>query len=364
MAIDGTIINACNSNFNIIKKEDIVKTSEIINNQYSEDEIKEKGIKISRTAYKILTNPKMTDNEKLNYLKSLKSKLRKSGQNSIGLNDTESRWMINKQGLPELAYNMQSSVDYDSKMIVSFDISQEPTDHYQLAKQIDNIKKDVGRNPDKISADTGYHTRSSILKLDDEGIDGYIPNRKQTRQQQGKFHTNPYHKDHFKYSYVTDSFICPENQELYLQATYREKSNKKGAPDKIKRVYYNNDCYYCEMKSLCTKSEVRIITDYGDTLELSMGEKMSTDKGREEYSKRKVVEAPFGVLKNTHDLNNLSVKGLNQIMNRVALKVVAYNWKRLENLRTGKHENSSTLKNFVNNLKREYPDLFILIKIT
>lgn len=363
VAIDGTIIKANNSNYNVIKKDDLLKIKEIISKEYSEDKIKEKDIKLGRAAYKLLLNDKMTDDEKLNYVDSLSNELKKSGQTSIGLNDTDARWMKNKKGLPELSYNMQSAVDYESKMIVSFDISQEPTDHYQLVKQIDNVKKDIGRKPDKISADTGYHTRSGILKLDDEDIDGYIPNRKQSKQGKGNLSSNPYHKDHFKYNYLTDSFICPENQELYLQATYNEKSKKPGTPDKIKRIYYNTDCYKCKLKDLCTKSKVRVITDYGDSLELAMSAKMDTEEAKNEYSKRSVVEAPFGILKTNTDFNNLPVEGSDQIINRVGLKVVAYNWKRLENLRKGEGENSTCLKNFVNNLKREYPDLFLLITI-
>lgn len=364
VAIDGTIISANNSNFNVIKEEDLVKLKEMIGKDYSKDKLKEDNIKLGRAAYKLLFNDKITDDEKLENVNFLSKELEKSGQSSIGLNDVDARWMKNKKGLTELSYNIQSAVDYESKMIVSFDISQEPTDHYQLPRQIDKVKKDIGKKPAKISADAGYHTRSGILKLFDEGIDGYIPNRKQARKEKGHINTNPYHKDHFKYNYSTDTFICPENQELYLQKVYTEKSKKPELPDKIKRVYYNNDCYYCEMKNLCTKSKVRIITDYGGSLELAMSAKMDTEEGKKEYKKRSVVEAPFGVLKTNTDFNNLPVEGTRQIINRVGLKIIAYNWKRLEHLRNDEHDRSGSLKNFVNNLRQEYPDLCLLVTIT
>lgn len=35
----------------------------------------------------------------------------------MGLNDPESKWMLNKKGKTELSYNFQLSVDFETKMI-------------------------------------------------------------------------------------------------------------------------------------------------------------------------------------------------------------------------------------------------------
>lgn len=40
----------------------------------------EKGYKLSKSAYRFLTNPKLTDNEKIKKLQELKKELKKSGQ--------------------------------------------------------------------------------------------------------------------------------------------------------------------------------------------------------------------------------------------------------------------------------------------
>ena len=360
--IDGTIMNGNNNKYNVIKQKDIDELFKILSKIHTKTEIESFKDDLSRTAYKILINEIMTRDEKLEYLKHLENQLKKSGQSSIGLNDYDARWMHNKKGLKDICYNMQSAVDYDSKMIVSWDIVQDPTDHHQLPHQLDLIKETIGRNPDKISADTGYHTDESLLKLHEEGIDGYIPTRKQAKAQSHRLSTNPYHKDNFKYSFETDSFICPEGQELLLKGEYKVKSKDTDYPDKIKRVYYNKDCYNCELKDKCTKSNVRVITDYGDTLKKSMERKMETKEGKEEYSKRKVVEAPFGVLKKEKGLDCLPVTGIDQVKNRVSLKVCVYNWKRLEKLRNGEADNPDSFRIFCNHLKRRYP--FLKFRVT
>ena len=67
--------------------------------------------------------------------------------------------MLNKKGQTEISFNMQSAVDYESKMIVSVDINNKPTDHTQLEKQIENVENTIEETPQVISADNGYHTK-------------------------------------------------------------------------------------------------------------------------------------------------------------------------------------------------------------
>lgn len=50
-----------------------------------------KGYKLSKSAYTFLTNPKLTNNEKIKKLQELKKELKKNGQKSIEINDTDAR---------------------------------------------------------------------------------------------------------------------------------------------------------------------------------------------------------------------------------------------------------------------------------
>ncbi|MDR2624450.1 MAG: hypothetical protein LBC39_07830 [Methanobrevibacter sp.] len=43
-----------------------------------------------------------------------------------------------------------------SKLNTGFKTTQDPTDHYQLIRQIENIKSVLGEYPKKISVDYGY----------------------------------------------------------------------------------------------------------------------------------------------------------------------------------------------------------------
>ena len=50
----------------------------------------------------------------------------------IPVNGIEARFMKGKKGNFMVAYNIQSAVDYDTKLICAINVTQNPTDHYEL----------------------------------------------------------------------------------------------------------------------------------------------------------------------------------------------------------------------------------------
>ena len=78
----------------------------------------------------------------------------------------------------ELSYNLQLTIDYDSGIILANTITQDPTDHYQLILQIKQTIETVGPLNDDtaISANNGYYTKMNLQYLEDNELDGYIPN--------------------------------------------------------------------------------------------------------------------------------------------------------------------------------------------
>lgn len=94
--------------------------------------------------------------------------------------------MINKKNQTKLEFNIQSSIDHKSGLILVFEAIQNPTDYNQLIRQTENIKTVLREYPSKISADYGYRSHENLKFLKSKRIDGYIPNQKQTRENKGK----------------------------------------------------------------------------------------------------------------------------------------------------------------------------------
>lgn len=332
VAIDGTIIKAYNSSFNVIRKTDVNRLIKILeNDNYDEKIIK----KLRRPAYNLLYDD-MKLKEKIDFLYHLREELKTSGQKTIALYDSEARWMLNKKGKEEISYNLQTAVDYTTKLILAIHVSNQPTDHYQLPP---TLVKAIQNSPiplNKISADTGYHNEVSMNILEKYELDGYIVTRKQTKENKKKHNPNLFHKDNMIEIEGTNAFLCFNNELLFYKYKYTVKNNAKKEdtdPYEIKRIYNNPEaCYMCPYKKLCfTDSHIhKQITEYGSEYSQQMKYKLETEEGKKEYRKRgKTVEAPFGTLKQQYHINKLPFIKKQNIENMINLYSTAYNINRI-----------------------------------
>lgn len=151
----------------------------------------------------------MFDNEKLELLYDIRTQFKFTGQDKIPRNDIEARMMKGKGGNFLVAYNVQFAVDYNTKLICALNVTQSPTDHYQLPGVADKAINNMGKVPKHMSADTIYLNQIILSYFVNKGIDGLIPTRKQSKEKIGKTNLKPFHKDHFYYLSDLNLFMCP-----------------------------------------------------------------------------------------------------------------------------------------------------------
>lgn len=345
IAIDGTIRKANNSKYNIIHKKDIEKLIK----HYTGFKLSDETIKkLKRPVRKIIDREDITDEDKLELLNELNTQITLSGQKTVPVNDVEARWMQNKDGNKQISHNIQTAVDTDSKLIYSVKVSQNPTDHYELPEIVESAILNTKKEPEYVSADTGYHTETSFEYLAEKNIKALIPDRQQTRKNTNRISENPYHKDHFKYIGEKDLFICPNNKKLELKYQYTYKPAQKNLSDKIERKYMNYDaCKKCKDLYKCTKGSHRIISEFASTKTLETKNKMNTDEYKEKFKKRSsTVEAPFGTLKVYYHMNELPTNGMQHTENILALCSTTYNLKRIYNITKDKYEQKDDINIF------------------
>ncbi len=150
-------------------------------------------------------------------LKKAEEELNASVQNVVSLTDPESRFMKNKKEQIELSYNQQITADHGSGIIVANDVTQDCTDHHQLQPQVEKTEETVGELPDdtKRGFDNGYFSGPNLRYLEEKGLDGYIPDRKQAGEMKGnKPKDRPFSKDKFDYDEEKDQFLCPNGDIL------------------------------------------------------------------------------------------------------------------------------------------------------
>ncbi|MEE3489838.1 MAG: transposase [Methanobrevibacter sp.] len=346
VAIDGTIKKAYNSNNNTITK----KETQILVDYYEGRPVAPESLeKLHKPAKRLLEKKGMDDEDKLELLYGIETQFTFTGQERIPVNDIEVRFMKGKKGNSLVAYNIQSAVDYDTKLICAINVTQNPTDHYELPNIAEKAIRNIQIKPKYISADTIYLNEISLSYLADEKIDGLIPNRKQSKEKIGRLNKNPYHKDHFVYDYELDAFKCPENQYMYYFKTYTEPHKDPEKPDKIKRLYNNYEaCKHCSARNKCCSSSQthRTITEYGSEMQKAMNQKMEKQEYKDEYAKRSSVEGPFGIFKEQFQIEKEVVVGMIRTEERINLDALAYNLIRLHNIKQQIENTTEDLEDF------------------
>ena len=344
--IDGTIKKAHNSNQNMISK----KETNLLVKYYKGLEIDlQKLEKLNKPAQKILNDNEMSDDEKLELLYDIRTQFKFTGQDKIPMNDIEARMMKGKKGNFLVAYNVQSAVDYDTKLICALNVTQNPTDHYELPAVADKAINNMGKVPKYMSADTIYLNQISLSYFINKGIDGLIPTRKQSKEKIGKLNSNQFHKDHFFYISDLDLFMCPAGQPMYFYKEYTEENEDPDKPNKIKRLYNNYyACKHCIHNKDCLteKQTHKTITENGGRLERAMFFKMEKEEYKKEFSKRPSVEGPFGIFKEQFHIEQEIVIGMKKTEERLNLDALAYNMKRLYNLIQGEQNKKEDIIDF------------------
>jgi transposase len=90
--------------------------------------------------------------------------------------DPESRIMpdgANKGSFLQ-GYNAQAAVDATAQVIVAAEITQQANDSRQLIPMLEQVKANMGRKPDAVSADAGYWSEANATDASVTGIDLHI----------------------------------------------------------------------------------------------------------------------------------------------------------------------------------------------
>ena len=332
ISIDGTIQKAFNSPFYVLK----MKYIDLLLYHFFEEELTKEEIKdLPRAVKKFLKNKKFDDVEKVEILLMLREILEESGQTSIAINDWTARWMHSKQKRAQLSFNIQTGVDTTTKLICGVNVSQSPTDHYEIPGIMDVIIENLEyHKPIKISADTIYRTIENLTYLSEKEIEFLIPTRKQGKEQINHLNKNQFSSDYFKFDFQKRIVICPMKHKLKEYGPYDCEPDKFGF-QRQQYAYSNSQaCKKCpHKKECCGKSNHRTITRYGHELLDLAEQKMELEENQEEYKLRScTVEAPNGTFKVYYHVNEMAVVGIEKVQIMYDIMASSYNIKRLFNI--------------------------------
>ena len=257
--------------------------------------------------------------------KQIEKQLNESGEKQISTSDPESRQLIIRGGITEVAYNAQSTVDAKHKIPIDYDVTNE-NDSGAMGNMARRAKSIIGHNRFSMLFDKGYHSGIELTKVQMLGIDTHVafPSVPKTSQA-----PNPrYNVENFTYEHLSDTYTCPQGESL--------TSNQKwyNSPNYRFKQYKTKACKTCMVKSECSLAKNGKIIQRSEYQGAVERNKKNIKANPELYKRRQaLVEHPFGTMKRQWGFDYIMTKKtIERASADVGFIFIAYNLRRIINI--------------------------------
>lgn len=267
-----------------------------------------------------------------------------TGVTQISTADPDSRQIMTRNNISEVAYNVQTVIDAKHNIPIDFKVTNE-NDSKAMGGMLRRAKTILGHTNFTAIYDKGYHTGSEFeyanrLKID---VLVAIPNVAAHAPDLA------FDVEHFSYDKPTDSYRCPANQLLTTNGNWYSKKNGKSVTQM--KHYKTSACLKCTFFTSCTKNKKGRLIERSEHADLIYQNKVRIENNYATYRKRQaIVEHPYGVIKRQWDFYYIMTKKtIKHASADVGLIFTAYNLRRLFNL-----IDQNTLKQYLKALVLTY----------
>ena len=268
---------------------------------------------------------------------NLKTQLAETGEVQISTSDPDSRQMITRNNITEVAYNVQSTVDAKHNLPIDYLVTN-TNDSKAMGLMLERAVAVLGNSDFTALYDKGYHTGSELKTAQELGVEAMvaIPDISSASMAPDP----AYNVSEFTYHADTHTYTCPQGHTLRTNGHWYKKD--RNAPGRTKnppiRVQHfkTPHCKTCPVLDLCTKNtrgRGRVIerSEYAAYVEKN---KQNIERNQTLYRRRQaIVEHPFGIIKRQWGFYYISTKrGLDKASADVGMIFTAFNLRRIFNL--------------------------------
>jgi transposase len=257
----------------------------------------------------------------------LGDQLEKTGEYQISTTDPDSRQMIVRNNVTEVAYNVQTTVDAKHNLPIDYKVTNN-NDTRAMSGMLRRTKTILGTNNFTALYDKGYHTGVEIKKaieLDVEilvaipGVASFAPDEN-------------YNFAHFKYDEKTDTYTCPKQQLLTTNGVWYQKKTDRNTY--LVKHYKTNACTSCPAQALCTKTKRGRLIERSEFTPYIEINRQNIEANPTLYKRRQaIVEHPYGTIKRQWGFYYvITKKGIKRAAADVGFMFTAYNLRRLINI--------------------------------
>jgi transposase len=264
--------------------------------------------------------------------KNLEKKLKESGETQISISDPESRQIMIRNNITEVAYNIQTTNDAKHNIPIDYKVTNE-NDSKAMGNMVQRAKSILRTTDFTVLYDKGFHTGSELKTAQDLGIETIVAVPAVSSTSQAPNHD--YNYEHFIYNKEADTYTCPQGEVLRSNGSWYKQLSSSGSISWFKQ-YKTKACRKCPARSQCTKSQKeRLIqrSEYADYYERNRRNALEKEKL---YKRRQaIVEHPYGTLKRQWGFSYiLTKKGMERASSDVGFMFIAYNLRRIGNILT------------------------------
>lgn len=258
--------------------------------------------------------------------KKIEKQLNDTGEPQVSTSDPDSRQMIIRNNITEVAYNAQTSVDAKNNIPIDYKVTNH-NDSKAMGNMLRRAKSILQTNDFTALYDKGYHTGSEFGIASMLGVETLVavPGLPSSSNAPDVL----YNVENFIYDKEKDIYICPQGNKLTTNGNWYN-----GKYSRFKQ-YRTRACKGCRVKSLCTRSKKigKIVQRNEYAIEIEQNKKR-IENNKVLYKKRQsIVEHPYGTIKRQWGFNYIMTKKtIERASADVGFMLIAYNLKRLVNI--------------------------------
>ena len=325
IAGDSTKLRAQNSKKNNFNENKIIQHLQYIEKRL--DEYNQALEQADEENKKIISEQIEKQNERKQKYLDLSRQLNESEETQVSTSDPDSRQMIIRNSITEVAYNVQTTVDAKNLLTLDFKLTNE-NDSKAMGPMLGRAKKILGSADFTALYDKGYHTGSELktgiemgveLMVAIPGVASFAPDDR-------------YNFDKFIYNDENDTYTCPQQKVLNTNGNCYIKSKQR-------YIYYvkhykTSACSSCPALALCTKNKKGRLIERSEYQPYMDKNKENIEKHPDIYKKRQaIIEHTYGIIKRQWGFYFVSTKkGIKRASADVGLMFTAFNLRRLINI--------------------------------
>lgn len=251
----------------------------------------------------------------------------KRGEVQISTSDPDSRQLITRNHITEVAYNIQTTVDAKHNIPIDFKVTNQ-NDSKAMGAMVRRTKTILGKSDFILLYDKGYHTGTEFDYAHKQGVTVMVAVPE----------VAPHAPDlafdvaNFKYDKTLDLYVCPAAQQLTTNGRWYFK--KYGKTTNRMKHYKTKACLAYNLFERCTKNKAGRVIERTEHAQLIEANKIRTVENKEIYRRRQaIVEHPYGIIKRQWGFYYIMTKKIIKHASAdVGLIFTAFNLRRIFNL--------------------------------